>query len=93
MFNPYNIITNPLRTEKGAINQEKFNKYVFKVNTKATKHEIKKAVEEIYKVKVDKVNTTNVFGKWRRVRMIEGRRSDWKKAMVTLKKGEVIEMK
>lgn len=93
MKGPYTIILNPMRTEKGTNIQAKENKYLFKVDCNANKFEIKKAVEEIYKVKVDKVNTINMLGKWRRVRLVEGKRPDWKKAVVTLKKGEVIEIK
>lgn len=93
MKDPYTIILNPLRTEKGTNIQAKENKYIFKVSRNANKIEIKKAIEEIYKVKVDKVNTINVLGKWRRVRLVEGKRPDWKKAIVTLKKGETIEVK
>lgn len=93
MKDPYSIIKNPLRTEKGTNIQAKENKYVFTVDCKANKVEIKHAVEEIYKVKVGKVNTINVLGKWRKVRQVEGKRPDWKKAIVTLKKGETIEIK
>lgn len=93
MKDPYSIIYNPLRTEKGTDIQAKENKYVFTVDRNANKVEIKHAVEEIYKVKVEKVNTINVLGKWRRVRQVEGKRPDWKKAIVTLKKGETIEIK
>jgi large subunit ribosomal protein L23 len=92
-MNPYEIIKNPLRSEKGSAAQVNENKYAFVVNKTANKEEIKKAVEEIYKVKVDKVNTMNVMGKWKRVRLVEGRKSDWKKAVVQLKKGETIEIK
>lgn len=93
MKGPYSIILNPLRTEKGTNIQAKENKYVFVVDCHANKVQIKRAVEEIYKVKVNKVNTINILGKWRRVRLVEGKRPDWKKAVVTLKKGEVIEIK
>lgn len=92
-MNPYDIIINPLRTEKGVKAQEKENKYEFVVYKTANKEEIKKAIEEIYKVKVEQVNTMNVMGKWRKVRLVEGRRSDWKKAVITLLKGETIEIK
>jgi large subunit ribosomal protein L23 len=91
--NPYNVIVNPLRSEKSAAAQANENKYEFVVAKKANKEEIKRAVEEIYKVKVEKVNTMNVMGKWKRVRLIEGRKSDWKKAVVKLKAGETIEIK
>lgn len=93
MKNSYNIILNPLRTEKGSKIQAKENKYIFKVNPAANKVQIKQALEEIYKVKVEKINTMSMLGKWRRVRLVEGKRPDWKKAVVTLKEGEVIEIK
>lgn len=93
MQDPYSIILNPLRTEKGTNIQAKENKYIFKVGCHANKVEIRQAIEEIYKVKVEKVNTINTFGKWRRVRIVEGKRPDWKKAVVTLKEGETIEIK
>lgn len=93
MENPYSIILHPLRTEKGTNVLAKENKYVFVVDRHANKIEIKRAVEEIYKVEVEEVNTLNVLGKWRRVRLVEGKRPDWKKAVVTLKEGEVIEIK
>lgn len=93
MKNPYNIILNPLRTEKGSKIQAKENKYIFKVDPAANKVQIRQALEEIYKVKVEKINTMSILGKWRRVRLVEGKRPDWKKAVVTLKEGEVIEIK
>lgn len=93
MENPYSIVLNPLRTEKGTNILAKKNKYIFAVDRNANKIQIKRAVEEIYKVKVKGVNTINVLGKWRKVRLVEGKRPDWKKAVVTLKEGEVIEIK
>jgi len=91
MKDSYNIIVSPMRTEKGT-NQLVFNKYLFWVAKNANKIEIKKAVEDIYKVKVDKVNTIIVRGKKKRVRYKEGKTADWKKAMVTLKEGEKIDL-
>ena len=82
-----------MRTEKNTAAQVKENKYVFKVSTGANKVEIKRAVEEIYKVKVDKVNTVNILGKRRKVRVAEGKRPDWKKAIVKLAQGDTIEVK
>lgn len=92
MKDPYKVILNPLRTEKGTALQVD-GKYLFAVNPRANKVAIKRAVEEIYKVSVVGVNTMNILGKRRRVRLVEGKRPDWKKAVVTLKEGEVIEMK
>lgn len=92
MKDPYKVILYPLRTEKGTALQAE-NKYLFAVTPQANKIDIRRAVEEIYKVSVAGVNTINVLGKRRRVRLVEGRRPDWKKAVVTLKEGEVIEVK
>ena len=89
----YNVIISPLQTEKSTSIQAKENKYLFVVSRDANKIQVKKAVEEIYKVSVKSVNTQNILGKMRRVRREEGKRPDWKKAIVTLKKGEVIDLK
>lgn len=92
MKSMYDIIRNPLITEKGAIMQADNNKYVFKVATDANKKEIKRAVEEIYDVKVTKVNVMNISGKLKRVRAQYGRTACWKKAIVTLKPGNTIDL-
>jgi large subunit ribosomal protein L23 len=91
MQNPHSIIMSMIRTEKGT-NLLIFNKYLFWVSRDANKISIKSAVEEIYKVKVADVNTVTMRGKKRRVRFEEGKVPDWKKAVVTLKKGEKIEI-
>ncbi|OGW75166.1 MAG: 50S ribosomal protein L23 [Omnitrophica bacterium RBG_13_46_9] len=91
MRDPYSIVISILRTEKGT-HLLPINKYLFWVEKNANKLEIKSAVEEIYKVKVKKVNTTAVRGKNKRVRLVEGKTPDWKKAIVTLKPGEKIEV-
>ena len=85
------IIKNMIRTEKGTSFLAQ-NKYVFKVDQKANKIEVKKAVEDIYKVKVKDVNMMNVSGKKKRVRYKEGMTSSWKKAIVTLKPESKIEV-
>lgn len=87
----YDIIKNIIQTEKGT-GMLRENKYVFAVANDANKIEIKKAVEDIYKVKVLNVNTIKMHGKKRRVRYVLGKRPDWKKAVVTLKVGQKIEM-
>ena len=87
----YDIIRVPRITEKGARLQT-LNKYLFWVDKKANKIQIKAAVEEIYKVKVASVNTTMQRGKQRRVRYVQGKSPDWKKAIVTLKEGSKIEV-
>lgn len=68
------------------------NKYLFWVKTSANKLQIKKAVEEIYKVKVTAVNTMKIKGKPKRVRYKLGHTAAWKKAVVTLKQGDTIDM-
>ena len=90
-MNLYEVIQEPLITEKGT-NQEKAGKYFFRVRRDAKKHEIREAVERIFNVKVDKVNTMIIGGKWKRVRFQPGQTSDWKKAVVTLKAGQKIEL-
>jgi len=85
------IIKNMMRTEKGT-GMLVQNKYIFNVAKNSNKIEIKKAVEELYKVKVDAVNVINVKGKKRRVRFREGLTASWKKAIVTLKPESKIEV-
>jgi large subunit ribosomal protein L23 len=87
----YDVIKRPLFTEKGMNIKERENKILIEVNPDANKHEIKKAVEEIFKVKVEKVATINQRGKMRRFGRSIGRRSDIKKAIITLKKGEKLD--
>ena len=88
---PSDIIRFPLNTEKGTMFFHPQNKYQFSVALRATATEIKKAIEKLYRVKVVSVNVLNCHGKKRRVRNRLGKRSDWKKAIITLKKGEHIE--
>ncbi len=86
-----NVLQALLRTEKGTI-QAINNQYLFSVRKQANKIQIKRAVEEIYKVKVNKVNTQVVPGKLKRGRHQLGRTVDWKKAVVTLKAGQKIDL-
>ncbi|MGI5822773.1 MAG: 50S ribosomal protein L23 [Dethiobacteria bacterium] len=86
MKNPHDIILQPLITEKTTALIEE-NKYTFVVGKNANKIEIKKAVEELFDVKVSAVNTINMKGKQRRVGVHKGFRPDWKKAIVTLQAG------
>ncbi len=92
-MNPFHadVIRQLMRTEKGmrAVAQ---NKYLFAVDIQATKPQIKRAVEELFKVKVTRVNTAVVSGKPRRVGARWGLRPDWKKAQVTLAEGSKIEV-
>ena len=91
MITSYDIIKSMLRTEKGTL-VEKHRQYVFQVNPRATKIDIKKAFEDIYKVKVQAVNIMIAPGKLKRVRTKYGYTSDRKKAVVTLKEGNKIEV-
>ena len=91
-FNPYNILTRPLLTERSTILKEKHNQYVFEVIPPASKPEIKRAVEQLFKVKVDKVRTMNVLGQDKRMGRSIGKRPDWKKAIVTPGEGQKIDL-
>ena len=86
----HDILIRPIITEK-SMDQVADKKYTFEVDKSANKIQIKKAVEEIFKVEVDKVTTINVIGKNKRVGVHEGKRSDWKKAIVKLKGNKTIE--
>lgn len=87
----YDTILTPVITEKSTIASE-FNQVIFEVPLSANKVEIKDAVEELFKVKVVAVNTMRVKGKAKRFRGIAGRRKDIKKAIVTLKDGDTIDI-
>ena len=91
---PYHVIMAPILTEESTIQTEAHNKYVFKVNPRANKREIKEAIEREFKVGVVAVNTMNYIGKFagRRFGASAGRRSNWKKAIVTLRSGDTIEL-
>jgi len=89
--NSYDVIKALIRTEKST-NLLPLNKYLFWVAKNANKIEIKKAVNDIYKVSATKVNVLSVKGKKKRLRYHEGMTSDWKKALVTLKSGDTIEV-
>src|SRR5437868_380524 len=88
MKSAYQIIRRPVITEKGLAIKENQNTLVFQVASKATKTEIKEAVQSVFKVKVDSVRTANYPGKERRRGKFAGYRPDWKKAYVRLKSGE-----
>ena len=87
----YDTILSPVITEKATLLSEQ-NKVVFRVAKDATKDEIASAVEELFKVRVVKVNTLNTKGKTKRFRGHVGRRSDVKKAIVTLQEGQTIDI-
>jgi len=93
MKSPYKIIKSLILSEKGSRETEKHNCYLFRVDQAANKIEIKKAVETIYKAHVVKVNTMKCRGKMKRERSMKyGRTPSYKKACVTLKAGEKIEI-
>lgn len=80
----YQVILRPLVTEKGMHRSERNNQYSFEVNPLATKEDIRRAVEDLFNVKVEKVRTQNRLGKLRRHRFRGGKTKTWKKAIVTL---------
>jgi large subunit ribosomal protein L23 len=87
----YNIIREPHIAEKGNLQKELYNQITLKVDRRANKVEIKRAVEKIFKTKVLDVKTMNMKGKRRRVGRNTGKRPDWKKAIVRLAPGENVE--
>ncbi len=91
MMNIYSVIKKPLFTEKGAALKEAGNKVLVEVGLDANKIEIKKAIEEIFKVKVDKVATIKVHSKKKRWGKSIGRSPERKKALVTLKAGQKLD--
>ena len=92
-MNSFDTIKTVRVTEKGARQSEKFNQYTVVADRRANKLDIRRAVQELFKVKVIKVNTLNVRGKARRRRTpTEGRAPHWKKAIVTLKEGDKISL-
>ena len=90
-MNLHHVIRRPLVTEKTTLMSE-HNQVAFEVPLDANKHEIKTAIEELFKVKVTAVNTLRQKGKAKRFRGESGRRSDFKKAVVTLKEGDSIDV-
>lgn len=91
MKSPHEVIQSPLISEKGTLLAEKANQFLFKVRPDANKIEVKQAVEALFKVKVEQVRMARYLGKVRRVGRNLGRRSDWKKAYVTLREGDKID--
>jgi large subunit ribosomal protein L23 len=85
------IIRRPLITEKSTRQKEEGRQYVFEVHRDANKIEIQSAVEQLFKVKVLQVRTSNVLGKVKRLGRRYGKRPDWKKAIITLKEGDRID--
>jgi len=93
MNEPYDLIQTVQLTDKATLLSEKHNKYVFRVSPRANKIQIKQAVERLFQKKVVDVNTCNYAGKKKRERSANfGRKPHWKKAIVTLAKGEKIDL-
>jgi large subunit ribosomal protein L23 len=93
MNDHFDIIHTASLTEKSTLLSEKHNKYVFRVSPRANKIQIKKAIEKLFQKKVIDVNTCNYAGKKKRERTQNfGRKAHWKKAIVTLKEGDKIEL-
>jgi len=90
MYDPRDIVLRPVISEK-SYDMIEHNRYTFEVAKTASKPQIADAVTAIFGVTVTKVNTMNVTGKPRRVRVAKGKTRDWKKAVVTLKEGDSIE--
>lgn len=89
---PHDILIAPLLTEKSTRLREEHNQISFMVSPRANKSEVKKAVEEALKVKVESVNIVNVRGKTKRLGRFEGREPSWKKGIVTLKPGQKLDL-
>jgi large subunit ribosomal protein L23 len=87
----YTIVLGPLISEKGTELTQRENKILFRVDARSNKIEIRKAIEELYPVKVIEVNTVKVKGKPKRLRYQLGETASWKKAIVTLREGDKIE--
>ena len=90
-MNLHDVIEKPIVTEKSAIAREASNVATFRVDPKATKHDIRRAVEQLFSVKVERVRTMQQQGKKKRVGKFIGRRPTWKKAIVELAEGQTIE--
>jgi len=90
-FDPFIIVKRPIVTEKSTATQER-DAYTFLVDMRANKIEIARAIEKIFRVKVEKVRTQIRKGKPRRVRFSWGKQPDWKRAVVTLEHGQKIEL-
>ena len=90
-MNLYDVLKKPKLTEKSGLLKEEFNQFVFEVDPKVNKVQIKESVEKAFKVDVEKVRTMTVTGKKKRLGRHQGKKSNWKKALITLKEGQTIE--
>ncbi len=91
-MNPYKVIKGPVITERTTFLKEKENKYVFIVDKRVNKRQIKNAVEELFNVDVEKIRTMIMPGKLRRLGRYSGYKPDWKKAIVKLESGQEIKI-
>lgn len=92
-MNNFDVIKTVRLTEKGTRQSDSLNQYTVIADRRANKTQIRRAVEELFKVNVTSVNTMNVAGKYRRQRTAQaGQEADWKKAIITLKAGEKISL-
>lgn len=91
VLEPYQVLERPMITEKATFAAERYNSYTFQVNPLATKTQIKAAVEELFNVRVERVNTQLREGKKRRFRQGVGKLPNWKKAIVTLNEEDKID--
>jgi large subunit ribosomal protein L23 len=87
-----NVVISPLVTEKGTVVGEKSNQVVFRIRPNASKAQIREVIEDSFKVTVMKIRTANFLGKQRRRGRTLGHRPNWKKAYITLKEGDRIEI-
>jgi len=92
MKDPRSVVKKALITEKGTVLREMRNQYCFEVAREANKIEVQRAIEAIFSVKVEQVRTMQVRGKVKRQGRWQGKRSNWKKAIVTLKPDQKIEL-
>jgi large subunit ribosomal protein L23 len=92
MRDPRHVLIRPLMTEKSMQQKETLNTVAFRVRPDANKVEIRAAVESVFNVKVTAVRTASYEGKLKRMGRFQGRRSDWKKAVVTLAPGHKIDL-
>ncbi len=92
MKSPYDVIRRPLITEKANLDKERRNAYHFEVPVTVDRQEVKEAIERVFAVKVEDVRTITVRGKMKRMGRFFGRRPGWKKAIVTLREGDKIDL-
>ena len=92
MMESRQILKRPLLTEKATIARETANEYAFEVDRRANKLQIRDAVEDLFSVTVKNVRTVNVRGKVKRMGVHQGRRPNWKKALITLEEGKTFDL-